>query len=149
EWDAWLNAWVRRPQAVTLRGLSPGDAQLVVEAWANCGSGGLRELGNVAGRAEQVNALVNRVRDAVQEQAVQEQGHNPVEGSFFGGLLAVRFGQNGLQAHVRAFLSRLQGHSIEGSDRSLFDALVYIAACHAVGIPGLDEKVLADLIGVS
>src|SRR6185312_14005495 len=32
--------------------------------------------------------------------------------------------------------------------RSLFDALLYVAACHGVGIPGLDERVLADLVGV-
>jgi len=149
EWETWLNAWVRRQQAIILRGINPDDALLVVEAWAKCGSDGLRELVNLSATTDQVNALVHEVQDAVDEQDDQERRHNPVEGSFFGGLLAVRFGQNGLQAHVRAFLNRLKGDPIEGSDRTLFDALLYVAACHAVGISGIDENVLADLIGVS
>jgi hypothetical protein len=72
----------------------------------------------------------------------------PIDGSFFGGLLAVRFGPDGLQAHVRAFLERLKEKKIEGSNSTLFDALTYIAACHAVDIPGLNENVLADLTSV-
>jgi hypothetical protein len=149
EWETWLNAWVGRPRAITLRGIHPDDALLVVEAWANFGSDGLRELANLAGTAQQVNALVSRVQDAAHKQVVQERSRLPVEGSFFGGLLAVRFGQRGLKAHVRAFLGRLKGDPIKDSSHSLFDALLYVAACHAVGIPGLDERVLADLVGVS
>lgn len=147
EWEMWLKAWVRRQQAIVLRGINPDDARLVVEAWAKCGADGLRELAKLSDTTAQVNALVGEVQDAVDEQVAQERRHNLVEGSFFGGLLAVRFGQNGLQAHVRAFLNRLKGDAIEGSDRTLFDALLYIAACHGTGIPGIDERVLADLVG--
>jgi hypothetical protein len=53
-----------------------------------------------------------------------------------------------LRNHVVALLTRLKESQIDNSDRSLFDALLYVAACHAVGIPGIDEKVLADLLGV-
>jgi len=149
EWETWLNAWVARPRAIILRGISHDDARLVVEAWAKLGAAGLRELADVEGTAAQVSALVNRVRDAVEKQIAQERRHDPVEGSFLGGLLAIRFGQDGLHAHVRAFLDRLRNNPVQGSSRSLFDALLYVAACHAVGIPGLDERVLADLVGVS
>jgi hypothetical protein len=148
EWETWLKAWVRRQQAIVLRGINPDDARLVVEAWAKCGADGLRQLASLSDATAQVNALVGEVQDAVDEQVTQERKHNPVEGSFFGGLLAVRFGQNGLQAHVRAFLNRLKDNPIEDSDRTLFDALVYVAACHGTGIPGIDERVLADLVGV-
>jgi hypothetical protein len=147
-WENWLNAWVSKRKAIILRGINPDDALLVVEAWTKCGTDGLRELAKLPATADQVNALVNEVQDAVNKQDDQERRHNPVEGSFFGGLLAVRFGQNGLQAHVRAFLNRLKGDPIEGSNRTLYDALLYVAACHAVGIPGIDENVLADLVGV-
>ena len=60
----------------------------------------------------------------------------------------MRFGPVGLRNHVIALLTRLKGARIESSDRNLFDALLYVAACHAVGIRGLDEKVLADLVSV-
>lgn len=148
EWEIWLNARVRRQQAIVLRGIIPNDARLVVEAWAKCGPDGLRELTHFSDTADQVAAFMDQVHDAVDEQVAQEQRRNSVEGSFFGGLLAARFGQNGLQAHVRAFLNRLKGTQIEGSKSTLFDALLYVAACHGTGIPGIDERVLADLVGV-
>ena len=73
----------------------------------------------------------------------------PVDGSFFGALLAVRLGPEGLLGHVRDFLKRLKAISIKGADGStLFDALLYVAACHGVGISGINENILADLVGV-
>lgn len=147
-WEMWIKAWVRQQQAIVLRGINPDDARLVVEAWAKCGSDGLRELAVCSDAATQVDVFMNKVQEAVGEQVTQERKHNPVDGSFFGGLLAVRFGQDGLQAHVRAFLDRLKNSPIEGSDSTLLDALLYVAACHGTGIPGIDERVLADLVGV-
>ena len=147
-WETWLKAWVRRNQAIVLRGISRDDAKAVVEAWTKCGSDGLRELADLSGLDEQVNALVDNVQEAVDEQDAEMKRRNPIDGSFFGGLLTARFGQDGLQAHVQAFLNRLKEDPIEDSGRTLFDALVYIAACHAVGISGIDENVLADLVGV-
>ncbi len=147
-WETLIQAWVRRNRAIMLGGVNRVDAKAVVEAWSKCGSRGLKELANFASLDEQVDALVDEVQDAAHAQNVQRERGINVEGSFFGGRLAVRFGQNGLQAHVQGFLSRLNEDAIQGTDRTLFDALVYVAACHAVGIPGLDASVLADLVGV-
>jgi hypothetical protein len=134
-WDTW----VKRHRDILLRGIRPDDTKAVVEAWRKCGADGLRELAALPDMAKQVAALVDAVRDATNARD---------EGSLFGGLLAVRFGQNGLQAHVRTLLDRLKEQPVEGGGCTLFDALVYVAACHAVGIPGLDENVLADLVSV-
>lgn len=144
-WESWGTSWVRRNGAIMLRGITRDDATAIVEAWRKCGADGLRELASLPEATQQVDALVNEVRKETSEQYGRR---HTFEGSFFGGLLAVRFGQSGLQAHVRSFLNRLKDEPIKGSDSTLFDALVYVAACHAVGIPGLDQNVLADLVGV-
>jgi hypothetical protein len=125
---------------ILLRELRDDDANMLIEAWQKFGKDGLRELASLPNTHQQVAALL----DAVHGSAAARD-----EGSFFGGLLAVRFGPDGLRNHVVALLSRLKGAHIENSDGSLFDALLYIAACHAVGIPGIDERVLADLVGVN
>ena len=149
-WDTWLKAWVKPNRAIVLRGINGDEAKAVVEAWTKCGAAGLRELAKLSNVSERVDALVSEIKNAVQEQEVQMRRRKPIDGSFFGGLLAVRFGQDGLQAHVRSFLNPLKEEIIEGSNSnsSLFDALMYVAACHAVGISGLDENVLADLLSV-
>ncbi|MDZ4404746.1 SIR2 family protein [Prosthecobacter sp.] len=132
-------ASLKRHEDITLKILRPEDANVLVEAWRKCGADGLRELASLGTADEQVTALLH---------AVQGDAPERDEGSFFGGLLAVRFGPEGLRNHVVSLLTRLKEEKIQKSDRTLFDALVYVAACHAVGIPGLDEKVLADLVGV-
>jgi len=147
-WETWLKAWVRRNSAIMLRGINKDDAKAVVEAWAKFGEDGLRELRDFTDIDAQVHALIDGVQDAADKQDEQIMRRIPIDGSFFGGLLTVRFGQDGLQAHVRVFLNRLKAHPIDNSSFNLYDALVYVAACHAVGIPGLDENVLADLLGV-
>ncbi|HEX8473543.1 MAG TPA: SIR2 family protein [Pyrinomonadaceae bacterium] len=147
-WETWLKAWVKPNRAIVLRGLVRDDAQSIIDAWTKYGANGLRELANLSGTSERVNALFDEVQDAVKEEETQMRRRKPVDGSFFGGLLTVRFGQDGLQAHVRSFLTRLKQEKIEDSKYSLFDALVYVAACHAVDIPGLNENVLADLVSV-
>ncbi|HLO41184.1 MAG TPA: SIR2 family protein [Phycisphaerales bacterium] len=147
-WESWLKAWVRKQQAIVLRGISQNDAERVVNAWAKCGHRGLGELAKLPNSRTQVKALKNAVERAVGEQDNQHRGRQVVEGSFFGGLLDVRFGPPGLQAHVRTFLDRLRLVSIGASDQTLFSALVYVSACHALGVPGLDARVLADLVGV-
>lgn len=123
---------------ILLRELRDDDANMLVESWRKYGNDGLRELASLPSPGQQVAALLDAVRGAATRN----------EGSFFGGLLAVRFGPDGLRNHVVALLSRLKGARINGSDCNLFDALLYVAACHAVGIPGIDEKVLADLLDV-
>lgn len=60
----------------------------------------------------------------------------------------MRFGPEGLRDHVVAILNRLKDRQIHDTDHALFDALCYVAACHAVGITGINEKVLADLVNI-
>lgn len=143
-WAEWLAYF----PDVILRGITPEDAKAVVTAWEQLeGDGGLRELISVSDTAQRIAALESAVGDAHHKLA-EQQWRGPRDGSFFGGLLAVRFGQQGLQAHVRAFLQRLESVRVEQGRGSLFDALLYVAACHGTGIPGIDERVLADLAGV-
>lgn len=140
--------WLTHLPDIILRGISPEDAKAVVTAWENLGSDGLRELSSISDTAQRIVALESAVSNANDSQTEQQKQRRPQDGSFFGGLLAVRFGQNGLQAHVRDFLQRLQHVQIEQGTSNLFDALLYVAACHGTGIPGIDERVLADLVGV-
>lgn len=132
-------ALLKKHPDILLRELRDDDANMLVEAWRKYGNDGLRELASLPNTDKQVAALLDAVHGAA---AARD------EGSFFGGLLAVRFGPDGLRNHVVALLARLKGARIENSDRNLFDALLYVAACHAVGISGLNENVLADLFGV-
>lgn len=136
--QSWGTLLKQHPD-ILLRELRDDDANMLVEAWRKYGSDGLRELASLPNTDKQVAALLDAVHGAT---AARD------EGSFFGGLLAVRFGPDGLRNHVVALLTRLKESQIENSKCNLFDALLYIAACHAVGIPGLDEKVLADLVSV-
>lgn len=134
-WGTLLN---RHPD-ILLRELRGDDAKLLVGAWQKYGDSGLRELASAPNTDQRVAALLNAVHGA---DAARD------EGSFFGGLLAVRFGSDGLRNHVVALLTRLKEAQIKNSSHNLFDALLYVAACHGVGIPGIDERVLADLLGV-
>lgn len=145
--QAW-SQWLDYSPDLTLRAISASDAKAVLAAWETAGPDGLRELATESDPAKRLAAFESAIRDASNQQAIQGEQRRPQDGSFFGGLLAVRFGQNGLQAHVRAFLERLKRVPIEGGKGTLFDALLYVAACHGTGIPGIDERVLADLVSV-
>lgn len=134
-WDTHLSK-----SDILLRKLTDDDAERLVNAWKKYGEKGLGKLSDLPDKAQQVNKLL---------EAVNEPSRVQGEGSFFGGLLALRFGATALQAHVTNMLYRLEGRKIQGSEHTLFNALVYVAACHAVGIQGLHERVLADLLNVS
>lgn len=129
--------WLKRHPDILLRELDDHDAAIIVGAWQKYGAEGLRYLTTLPGTDEQVAALLHAVREPAATRA---------EGSFFGGLLAVRFGPDGLRDHVVTVLNRLKERQIKSGDHTLFDVLVYIAACHAVGIPGVNESVLADMV---
>lgn len=137
---AWAQ-WLQYQPDEVLRGITEGDAGLIVEAWDK--AGGLRELAKETNPSLRPEVFLKAVNDA----AASDDSRRG-DGSFFGGLLAVRFGEAGLRAHVREFLAQLRGVSIFNSERTLADALLYVAACHGAGISGLDENVLADLLGV-
>ena len=142
-WGTWLT----QEQDIVLRGITRQDAKMVVQAWGKYGSRGLRQLAKHGNVDQQVDALHNAVRDAKHQQWQRGRPRKSTDGSFFGGLLDVRFGQADLQAHVREFLQRLRDMRVEGGP-SLFHALLYVAACHGAGIQGISEIVLADLVGV-
>lgn len=131
--------WLKRHTDILLRDLKSDDAVMLVRAWLKYGSDGMRELASIHGIDNQVVALLDAIKEASSERD---------EGSFFGGLLAVRFGRDGLKDHVIDMLNRLKERQVQDSDSTLFDAIVYVAACHAVGIPGISENVLADLVKV-
>jgi hypothetical protein len=122
-----------------LWGLSHKDATDIVRAWGRYGEQGLKALYSVPNPEARVRVF---------ERAVNSEFEEQDEGSFFGGLLDARLGERGLRNHVITFLERLRMIEVEGSTRNLFDALIYVAACHGVGIPGLHDAILADLIGV-
>jgi hypothetical protein len=124
--------------AEPLRGLTISDAEAITEAWATYGEAGLRKLSDVAEQA----------RAATLYDAVAEAERAGDEGSFFGGLLSVRFDAPALHAHVRDLIARLQVVPIRDCASSLADALIFISAAHSVDLPGIDEHVLADLLGV-
>lgn len=134
----WASLLRRQPD-VRLRGVSHEDAELVVNAWEARGGQGLKALASLSDQVERVRAF---------QRAVGDESTGRDEGSFFGGLLAVRLGPAGLRAHIRDLLGRLREIKIVASSCSLFDALLYVSACHGVGIPGIDENVLADLVQV-
>ena len=142
-WAGWLTLL----PDISLRGINSDDAKAIVSSWEQFGAEGLRELASIDDPAQRVAAFESAVSDA-EIDAGQRPASQIQDGSFFGGLLTIRFGQNGLQAHVLAFLQRLAEMRIEHSHNTLFDALLYVAACHGTDIPGIDERVLADLVKV-
>jgi hypothetical protein len=134
----WATRLIRLAD-LTIGRIDGSDAGLVVDAWAAQGEDGLRALKDAATREIRVAMLVR----AAGVQDVQ-QG----EGSFFGGLLETRFGAAGLVDHLLPLLEPLRNRRLESGTGTLFDSLLYVANCHATGMPGLDKPVLADLVGV-
>lgn len=133
---------------VGLHGIDFADAKAIVNAWGAHGKAGLRELASRTKRKEQVTALVHATR--------ADSGDAEAD-SFFGALLAVRLGVSGLRAHVAEMMTRLKEMQIQGSENTLFDALLYVAVCHNIALSdkdesvkalGIDEGVLADLLSV-
>jgi hypothetical protein len=132
-WQSYLRYFSN----IHLRDLPRHDASLLVEAWEKYGEEGLRHLDQLADTDSRVEELLGAI-----------QNRSTGEGSFFGGLLRVRFGSEGLKGHVVEMLARLQLKKITESKYTLFDAILFISACDAVGIEGLDERVLASLMDV-
>lgn len=118
--------------------MSKQDAKAIVAAWENQGEEGLKGLAKTK-HNKRADVLFRAVRNATGESD---------DGSLFGALLHVRFSEAGLRAHLADLMRGLRDIAIQRSSSSLLDALVPVAACHAVGIPGIDERVLADLVGV-
>jgi predicted MPP superfamily phosphohydrolase len=120
----------------TLRGLSDTDAQQVVTAWSAYGKEGLKALGGL------------ELKEAARElaEAAKVEGISRYEGSFFGAVLQLRWGE-GLKEHIENLLRKLEKHSIPG-ERTLKDAFAYIAAMHAENLQILSKEVLAEVLQV-
>lgn len=144
-WNHWLN----KQEDCLLNSISSDDAKSVVKSWGKFGSDGLRELASIKKMPDRALEFLNAVWDADKKRS-NSSVISSSDGSFFGGLLEVRFGQGGLRAHVLTFLEHLKNITIEYSSNSstLLDALFYISACHGAGLTGLDNRVLADLVAV-
>ncbi|WP_372923156.1 SIR2 family protein, partial [Roseovarius sp.] len=138
EQKGWASRLSRLDDLV-VGGIAEEDAALVVKAWEQHGEAGLRRLGAV----ETSEARVQRLVAATKAQEVDGS-----DGSFFGGLLDTRFSAAGLVEHVVELMTPLRAREIAGGTGTLYDALIYIANCHAVGMPGIDKRVLAALCGV-
>ncbi|MEA3201676.1 MAG: hypothetical protein QOE90_3104 [Thermoplasmata archaeon] len=148
EWEHWFNARVAHDEAIVLRGITNADAKAIVGAWSKAGSQGLRDFERTH-KDDRAEKLEKAVRDArVDDRELNGATGGAAHGSFFGGLLATRFTNKGLSAHVRKFLTNLKRIKIEGTSSTLFDALLHVAAVHGAGVGGIDENVLADLLGV-
>jgi hypothetical protein len=126
------------PEQQPLRGIDFDDALAIVEAWRGVGERGLGDLRKYQTDDERARAL---------EQAALIPAARPQDGSFFGALLKVRFTKEGLLSHVANVMQRLTTRAV-AQDNSLLDAFLYVSAVDAIGIDGLDQTVLADLLGV-
>jgi hypothetical protein len=131
-WSTVLN----RLEDLKIGGISEPDAGLVVDAWTQQGGEGLRALKDEPVREGRIAALV---------RATRAQDVRGGDGSFFGGLLQTRFSPEALREHVIGLIEPLRELEVEGGSGTLYEALIYIANCHAVGMPGLDRRVLAAL----
>ncbi|WP_299406122.1 SIR2 family protein [uncultured Roseobacter sp.] len=131
-WSGRLN----RLGDLVLGGIEQGDAELVVDAWSEQGDAGLRSLMAANSRDERIKKLI---------AATKAQDVKGGDGSFFGGLLETRFSGPALVDHVVALIEPLRHREIDGGSGTLYDALLYIANCHAVGMPGIDKHVLAAI----
>jgi hypothetical protein len=118
---------------IPLRGLSRGDATLIVEAWERYGE---RGLGRLYGRSreEAIEALI--------EEATREAYSE--EGAFLGAMLRTRMG-DGLRAHVKRLLVNLSDSDIPFG--TLRDAFAYIATPHSENVLTLSRGPLAKALG--
>ncbi|MGM0584750.1 MAG: SIR2 family protein [Pseudomonadota bacterium] len=133
------HAWstrLHRLEDIVLGGIEEPDAALVIDAWAEQGDAGLRGLMSSKTREERIARLV---------AATKAQDVRGGDGSFFGGLLDTRFSSKALVDHLVLLMEPLRHQPVEGGSGTLYDALLYVANCHAVGMPGLDRRVLASL----
>lgn len=121
---------------VDMRPMSEGDASAIVRAWERI-VGGLGALESIpAGPAR-----TERLLDAVE---ADRRG----SGSLLGGLFRLRFDRAHLDAHVAELMRMLQRNEIEGTNTSLLQAFLYVAALEVTGVEGLDRRIWAHLLGV-
>ncbi|MEA2842358.1 MAG: hypothetical protein QOJ69_29 [Actinomycetota bacterium] len=131
QWDRHVEVWPRRMARAQALPLTEEDVNGIVVAWESADS-----LGDLAAVAADERAA------ALLETAQARPGQSFSGGTFLGAALDRRLGADGLSAHVRAVMERLAA-----DDRALVDAFMYAAAADAVGIDGVDLRVVAGLVG--
>lgn len=135
-WASTVDLWPEVGGSPRVLGLNLGDSVRVVGAWEAAGC--LGALGRVAAAARP-EALVEACR-----------GPNGLSAAtFVDGTLRLRFGADGLVAHVAELLPRMADdqHRFDGG-HTVQDAFLYAAAADVAGVDGVDLHVLADLLGV-
>ena len=132
QWDRHVEVWPRRMARAQALPLTAEDATGIVVAWESADS-----LGDLAAVAADERSA------ALLETAQARPGQSRSGGTLLGAALERRLGPEGLSAHVRSVMERLAA-----SDRALLDAFMYTAAAAAVGIDGVDLRVVAGLTGV-
>lgn len=120
-----------------LRGISRRDAQELVAAWRAYGREGLKTLYGLDSQE-----AVQRLARAARSESIGSH-----EGTFFGAVLQVRWGE-GLKEHIADLLRKLEQCPIVGG-KTLRDAFAYIAAPHAGDILILSKVVLAEALACS
>lgn len=116
----WNTAFATFEQ-YALGALSEPEADAVVGAWEALGPKCLGDLNKLPDRAARVRQFLELMR--------HEDG---ADGSFFGGLLAARLADAELRKRLSVLLERLKSPNcaVGTRDKTLFHALVYVAACH-------------------
>ena len=123
-----------------LNGLNEGDALQIVNAWARYGEDGLGDLAKTT-----LEDAAKRLADA----ALDQDARYKHDGAFLGAMLRLRKGTE-LREHVASLLERLAArpipHRQDDEDKTLCDALAYIAAMHAENLLFLSKPVLAKVL---
>ncbi len=135
-WASTVDLWPEVGGSPRVLGLTREDAGKVIGAWEAVGCLGV--LGDVAAESR-ADALVEAC-----------QGDNGLSAAtFLDGVLALRFGTEGLRAHMAELLPRMADdeHRFEGG-HSIQEAFLYAAAADVAGVEGMDLNVLADLVGL-
>lgn len=120
----------------TLRGISKSDAQKIVSAWELFGKKGMKGLDGL-----QFDAAVAQLLAAAKSEEA-----NSGEGSFFGAVLQVRYGE-GLKTHIDDLLRQFEKRPIS-SGKTLLDAFAYISVMHAENLQILSKEVLAEVLEI-
>lgn len=119
-----------------LSGINLTDAESIVSAWAAYGDEGLGALANTA-RSRRAEVL---------KQYADEEKKKDEAGALFGALLLVRHGDD-LYDHAKMLVDKLGTISIS-ADKTLKDAITYIAIMHAIEHTYLSKEVLQHVLNI-
>lgn len=125
-------------RAERLRGIDETDAEKIVKAWARYGEKGLGNLSNVG-----INEAKNRLIESARKEARSDNS----EGTFLGAMLLTRKGKD-LYRHVKELMEKIENRKIEGSQKTLLEAFMYVVAPHAKNKLLLTKPVLARCLEI-